>query len=173
MQSSVTGGFFLCCQCFRHCHPCCCVIQVQLPTGAKVVIKLAGDFLNIVMQAAAADFANTEGVYIHVKVVLFILLPEKNGTISEVLCMVRRECSEHACMWGTKSVVDVSGLCGSFDGDSDNDLMVDGSAVTDTDHFSLSWRSVHCHTSWALGSYLSLGVFVFCCVSGIQWNPSF
>ena len=62
------------------------------------MIKLAGDFLNIVMQAAAADFANTEGVYIHVKVVLFILLPEKNGTISEVLCMVQGECSEHACM---------------------------------------------------------------------------
>lgn len=34
------------------------------------MIKLAGDFLNIVMQAAAADFANTEGVYVHVKVVL-------------------------------------------------------------------------------------------------------
>lgn len=60
------------------------------------MIKLAGDFLNIVMQAAAADFANTEGVYVHVKVVLFILLPEKNGTVSVQFLKCSVWCQENA-----------------------------------------------------------------------------
>ncbi|KAK7469526.1 hypothetical protein BaRGS_00036472, partial [Batillaria attramentaria] len=66
--------------------------EVLLPTGAKVSLEVTKNYLNIIMQAAAADFGNTEG------------------------------------------------LCGSYDDDKENDMLVMGQAPENDDVFSLSWR---------------------------------